>query len=122
MNFEFTPNAWEDFLYWLDEDADMAEKMISDFRGVQRSIIYIYNRFDAMKFKQVKNSIKELLKAIRKDPFKGIGKPEPLKFGLNGYWSRRINGEHRLVYTVMGRKGKDQKCIILQCRFHYDIG
>ena len=92
MNFEFTPNAWEDFIFWMNEDADVVEK------------------------------IKELLKAIRKDPFKGIGKPEPLKFGLKGYWSRRINGEHRLVYAVVGQKGKDQKCIILQCRFHYDIG
>ena len=51
-------------------------------------------------------------------PFKGIGKPEPLKHDLSGWWSRRITGEHRLVYRVTG-KGKDRKLEILSCRFHY---
>jgi len=64
--------------------------------------------------------IKELLQDIRKNPFQGIGKPEPLRYDLKGCWSRRITGEHRLVYKVEGKKGKDQKCYILQCRFHYD--
>ena len=88
MNFEFTINAWEDFEYWMETDIDTV------------------------------NKIKDLLKEIRKTPFKGLGKPEPLKFNLKGYWSRRITGEHRLVYKVDGKKDVDQKCYILQCRFH----
>lgn len=90
MNIEFTKNAWEDFEYWIESDKDIVSK------------------------------IKELLKSIRENPFKGIGKPEPLKFGLKGYWSRRITQEHRLVYKVTGTKRVDQKCTIIQCRFHYD--
>ena len=90
MNFEFTVNGWEDFEYWMDNDTDISEK------------------------------IRALLKDISRYPFQGLGKPEPLKFDLKGYWSRRISGEHRLVYKIEGSKGKDQKCIILQCRFHYD--
>ncbi len=91
MNFEFTPHAWEDFNYWIETDSEVVTK------------------------------INLLLKDIKKDPFKGIGKPEPLKFGLKGFWSRRISGEHRLVYTISGNKNKDQKCTIIQCRYHYDI-
>ena len=89
MNIEFTEIAWEDFSYWIVNDEDVVLK------------------------------IKELIHAINKDPFKGIGKPEPLKFGLKGFWSRRISGEHRLVYRISWSKGIDQKCIIVQCRFHY---
>jgi toxin YoeB len=62
----------------------------------------------------------KIIKAIIREPFKGIGTPEPLKFGLKGFWSRRINGEHRLVYSINGMKGVNQKCTIIQCRFHYD--
>jgi toxin YoeB len=90
MNFEFTKNGWEDFEYWLETDKEIALK------------------------------IKDLLKSIRSNPFKGLGKPEPLKYGLKGFWSRRINREHRLVYKVSGKNGESQKCYILQCRFHYD--
>ena len=90
MNFEFTVNGWQDFEYWIDNDPDLSEK------------------------------IRVLLKDISRNPFHGLGKPEPLKFDLKGYWSRRISGEHHLVYKIEGSKGKDQKCIILQCRFHYD--
>jgi toxin YoeB len=90
MNIEFTAHGWEDFNYWLENDEDVVKK------------------------------IKELIKSIRQEPFKGIGKPEPLKFGLKGFWSRRITGEHRLVYSINGTKGIDQKCTIIQCRFHYD--
>lgn len=90
MNFEFTQKAWEDFTYWLETDPEIA------------------------------NRIKELLKDIKQSPFRGIGKPEPLKYDLKGLWSRRITGEHRLVYKVEGTKGEDQKCYVLQCRFHYD--
>lgn len=90
MKVEFTEIAWEDFSYWIENDEEIVSK------------------------------IKDLISAIRKDPFKGIGKPEPLKFGLKGLWSRRINGEHRLVYKISGTKGEDQKCTIVQCRYHYD--
>ena len=90
MNFEFTQNAWKEFEYWIETDSDMV------------------------------NKIKELLKDIKRTPFQGIGKPEPLKYDLKGYWSRCITGEHRLVYKVDGKKGTDQKCFIIQCRFHYD--
>ena len=90
MKIEFSEHGWEDFCYWLENDPDLAIK------------------------------IKELIKAIRINPFKGIGKPEPLKYSLKGFWSRRITREHRLVYRVSGKKGLDQKVSILQCRFHYD--
>lgn len=89
MNINFTAYGWEDFTYWLENDLNAAVK------------------------------IKELIKAIKQHPFKGIGKPEPLKHLLKGCWSRRITGEHRLVYKVSGKKGVDQKCTIIQCRFHY---
>ncbi|MBD0352186.1 MAG: Txe/YoeB family addiction module toxin [Flavisolibacter sp.] len=90
MNFEFTENAWEEFVYWIETDTDIVVK------------------------------IKELLQDIKKTPFAGLGKPEPLKYNLKGFWSRRITGEHRLVYKVEGKKGTNQKCFIIQCRFHYD--
>jgi toxin YoeB len=90
MDIVFTPHGWDDFEYWIENDLNTSLR------------------------------IKELLKAIRQNPFTGIGKPEPLKHDLKGYWSRRITGEHRLVYRVSGTKGNDQKCIIIQCRLHYD--
>jgi toxin YoeB len=90
MDFVFTPNGWQDFQYWIENDPETVLR------------------------------INELLKAIRQNPFQGIGKPEPLKYDLKGWWSRRITGEHRLVYKVSGTKGDDQKCVIIQCRFHYD--
>jgi len=90
MNTEFTANGWEDFEYWLENDFETA------------------------------NKIRDLIKSIKQTPFKGLGKPEPLKHGLKGFWSRRITGEHRLVYHISGTKGTDQKCSIVQCRFHYD--
>ena len=90
MDISFTSNAWEEFEYWIDNDQDIVAR------------------------------IKNLVKAIRQDPFKGIGKPEPLRYDLKGYWSRRVTGEHRIVYKISGTKGIDQRCIIVQCRFHYD--
>ncbi len=90
MNFEFTENGWEDFQYWIETDSDNVEK------------------------------IKNLLHEIKKNPFQGSGKPEPLKYDLKGYWSRRITGEHRLVYKVEEKKGIDQKSYIIQCQFYYD--
>lgn len=67
---------------------------------------------------KIHERINDLIDNIRDHPFKGIGKPEPLKHDLSGWWSRRITREHRLVYRVSGR-GKDRKLEILSCRFHY---
>jgi len=89
MTIEFSLNAWEDLSFWIREDYSKVEK------------------------------IKELINAITKSPFVGIGKPEPLKQNLKGYWSRRINDEHRLVYKISGDSRKTQVCYILSCRFHY---
>jgi len=80
----FSEAAWEDYLYWQKTD------------------------------KKLLNRTNELIKAIMRTPFEGIGKPEPLKHGLAGYWSRRINDEHRLVYKV-----QDDSLLIAQCRYHY---
>jgi toxin YoeB len=80
----WTQDAWEDYEYWQKTSKE--------------------------KVKQ----ISKLIKAIKRDPFEGIGKPEPLKHDLAGYWSRRIDQEHRLVYEV-----KDDAIIIVQCRYHY---
>lgn len=63
--------------------------------------------------------INELIEDIRRSPFRGMGKPEPLKGDLSGFWSRRITGEHRLVYAVEGRAGVDQRVIIALCGQHY---
>lgn len=85
MKITFSENAWEDYISWLDEDKKMLKK------------------------------INELIKAIQRHPFEGIGKPEPLKFDLKGYWSRRIDREHRLVYQVI-----DNELLVYGCRYHYD--
>jgi len=80
----FSENAWEDYLYWQNTD------------------------------KQILKRINELIKDIQKNKYKGIGKPEPLKHNLSGYWSRRINNEHRLIYKV-----EEDKIMIAQLRYHY---
>lgn len=90
MDIKFTQNAWDEFEYWMETDNSIVLK------------------------------IKDLIKSIQENPFKGLGKPEPLKHGLKSFWSRRITQEHRLVYKVTGKKGKYQQCLIIQCRFHYD--
>jgi toxin YoeB len=64
--------------------------------------------------KKILTKINFLIKEISRDPYKGVGKPEKLKFNLSGIWSRRINQEHRLVYYI-----KDEVLFILQCRYHY---
>jgi toxin YoeB len=64
--------------------------------------------------KKIFDKINLVIKDIAKSPFTGIGKPEPLRYSLSGFWSRRINREHRLVYTL-----KDNEIYILQCRYHY---
>lgn len=65
--------------------------------------------------KQIFKKINEIIQNIDRTPFEGIGKPEPLKHQLKGYWSRRINDEHRLVYQVTD----ENEIIILQCKYHY---
>lgn len=90
MNFVFTTDSWEDFEYLMDNDKEAEKKII------------------------------ELLKEIKRTPFHGLGKPEALKHNLKGFWSRRITGEHRLVYQISGTKGKDQQCALVQYRFHYN--
>jgi toxin YoeB len=84
MNLIFSDRAWEDYQYWLETDR-----------------------------KQVRR-IHELIKDIRRNPHSGIGKPEPLRHALAGYWSRRIDQEHRLVYRVT-----DHGILLAQMRFHY---
>jgi len=84
MNLQFSENAWEDYLYWQETD------------------------------KSILKRINLLIKDICSPPFDGIGKPEPLKHALAGFWSRRINDEHRIVYQVEGKL-----LFIAQVRYHY---
>jgi len=84
VNLTFSPQAWEDYTFWQETDPKMVSR------------------------------INQLLKDISRSPHSGIGKPEPLKHAFRGYWSRRIDSEHRLVYrTVEGG------ILIAQLRFHY---
>lgn len=84
MDIQFTPAAWDDYLYWQTTD------------------------------KQTLKRINELLKEITRTPFTGKGKPEPLRYELQGCWSRRINEEHRLIYQV-----EENILQIVSVRFHY---
>lgn len=88
MRLLWSDGAWEDYLFWHQSDPNTFER------------------------------VNTLIKECRRDPFKGTGKPEPLKENLRGWWSRRINVSDRLVYRVSG-KGPEQTLEILQCRFHY---
>ena len=85
MKFIFVDESWEDYLYWQKTD------------------------------KKILKRINLLIKEISRDPFHGTGKPEPLKYKYRGFWSRRIDSEHRLIYRV-----KDDEIHIVKCRFHYD--
>ncbi|MBF0203690.1 MAG: Txe/YoeB family addiction module toxin [Desulfamplus sp.] len=85
MMLLFTEASWTDYLWFQEND------------------------------KKILIRINSLIKDIKRDPFCGIGKPEPLKANLRGYWSRRITSEHRLVYGVSG-----EKLTIISCRFHYE--
>ncbi|WP_213290034.1 Txe/YoeB family addiction module toxin [Bradyrhizobium sp. sGM-13] len=67
---------------------------------------------------KILQAINDLVKDIKRNPHKGLGKPEPLKHDLKGWWSRRITGEHRLVYRLNG-KSETQQLDIAQCRYHY---
>ena len=84
MRLVFAEQAWEDYLYWQKTDKKLLERVNALIRDVTRS------------------------------PFSGIGKPEPLKNALSGYWSRRINEEHRIVYKIV-----DGSVFIVQLRYHY---
>ena len=84
MKLIFAEKAWDDYLYWLKAD------------------------------KKILTRINNLIKDIKREPFEGIGNPEPLKHALSGYWSRRINDEHRIVYKV-----HDDSIFIAQLRYHY---
>jgi toxin YoeB len=77
-----------------------------------------YRRWQA-RDSRTADKINRLIADIKRSPFAGIGKPEPLKQDMAGLWSRRIDKEHRLVYRIAGKKGSDQSLEILQCRFHY---
>ncbi len=85
MRLVFVDESWEDYLYWQKTD------------------------------KKILKRINSLIKDIKRNPFDGIGKPEPLKYKYSGFWSRRIDGEHRLIYQVT-----DDAILIAKCRFHYD--
>jgi toxin YoeB len=80
----FSEHAWNDYLHWQKTN------------------------------KKILKRINHLIKDVRRSPFKGIGKPEPLKHALAGYWSRRINDEHRFVYKV-----SNGSMLIAQLRYHY---
>jgi toxin YoeB len=84
MKLSFTPAAWEDYLWFQQHDRKL--------------------------LKRINNLIQDVLRT----PFEGIGKPEPLKGDLTGYWSRRVTDEHRLVYMA-----RENEVIIVACRFHY---
>ncbi len=84
MNLIWSTPAWEDYLYWQTQD------------------------------KKILQRINTLIKEIQREPFKGIGEPEPLKHNWKGYWSRRITREHRLIYKV-----EVEQLWIAQCRYHY---
>ncbi|MBS4058088.1 MAG: Txe/YoeB family addiction module toxin [Bacteroidales bacterium] len=85
MRYIFVDESWEDYLYWQKTD------------------------------KKILSKINDVLKDISRTPLSGIGKPESLKHKYKGFWSRRIDGEHRLIYKV-----KDDEILIAKCRFHYD--
>lgn len=84
MNFVFTPKAWEDYQYWIANDRKTLKRL------------------------------NKLIEDAARSPFEGLGKPEPLKHALTGYWSRRITGEHRLVY-----ESQEGRLVIISCRYHY---
>ena len=84
MKLVFSGQAWEDYLFWQKTD--------------RKTLL----------------RINSLIKEIERSPYEGIGKPEPLKHALSGYWSRRINEEHRIVYRVT-----DDALLIAQLRYHY---
>jgi toxin YoeB len=89
VNVNWASSAWDDYIDYQQRDSAIADK------------------------------INRLIADIARSPFKGLGKPEPLRGPMSGWWSRRITEEHRFVYRVAGARGPDQRLDILQCRFHY---
>jgi len=85
MNLQWTPDGWADYVYWQTEDRKTLRR------------------------------INKLIKDMLRTPFQGIGKPEPLRYDLSEYWSRRIDDANRIVYAV-----KEDVLIIVQCRTHYE--
>ena len=85
MNKLFTDEAWDDYLYWIETDKKKLKR------------------------------INQLIKDIDRNPFEGIGKPEPLKANLQGYWSRRIDQEHRIVYAIV-----NNQIVYISVRYHYE--
>ncbi len=88
MKVVFSDHAWEDYLHWVENDRSQLTRLNT------------------------------LINECRRTPFTGIGKPEPLRGDLQGWWSRRLTREDRLIYRVVG-KGDEQRLEIAQCRFHY---
>ena len=84
MRIVFSDQGWEDFTYWVEHDRKLAQRIV------------------------------RLIREIERHPFKGVGKPEPLKHDLVGFWSRRVTDEHRLVYAV-----DKNRILIAQARYHY---
>jgi toxin YoeB len=84
VNLVFSRDSWEEYLSWQETDPQTLKR------------------------------INQLIKEVMRDPYRGIGKPEPLKHGLQGYWSRRITAEHRIIYRVSGSERW-----IAQLRYHY---
>jgi len=84
MKLVFTEASWKDYLWWQDNNRKLLKR------------------------------VNDLVKDIRRNPFDGVGKPDPLKSDFSGYWSRRIDSEHRLVYAV-----SETEIVIISCRYHY---
>jgi len=84
MNIKFTSKGFQDFIFWIENDKKKAQRIL------------------------------ELIKDIQRHPFTGIGKPEALKYSLQGFYSRRIDQEHRLIYKI-----ENDDLIIISCRYHY---
>jgi toxin YoeB len=90
VKVHFTADAWNDYRHWAQTDHAMLTR------------------------------INFLIEDACRNLFKGLGKPEPLKGDLSGWWSRRIGGEHRLIYRIVGKAGADQRIEIAMCRQHYE--
>lgn len=88
MRVTFSNDGWEDYQYWIDHDCPTLKKLT------------------------------RLIEESRRTPFDGLGKPEPLRGELKGWWSRRITREHRLIYRIVGT-GAAQTLEVAACRFHY---
>ena len=89
MKVLFSRTAWEQYKNWQNNDEKIGHR------------------------------INEFIKVIQRDPYKGIGKPEPLRQNLKGYWSRRITREHRLIYRIVEDYNNTKRMEILTCQFHY---